>query len=48
MNMSVYGIDTLILEAQIQSIGDMYFELNMRIFPASSIMLMYGKTNTVL
>ena len=33
MNMSVYGIDTLILEAQIQPIGDMYFELNMRIFP---------------
>ena len=46
--MSVYGIDILILEAQIQAIGDTDFELNMGIFPASSIMLMYGKTNTVL
>ena len=39
MNMSVYGIDTLILEAQIQSIGDMYFELIVGISPASSILL---------
>ena len=48
MNMSVYGIDTLILEAQIQPIGDMYFELNMGTFPASSFLLMYGKTNSIV
>ena len=48
MNMSVYGIDTLILEAQIQAIGDTDFEINMGTFPASSFLLMYAKTNTVL
>ena len=48
MNMSVYGIDILISEAQIQAIGDTDFELNMGTFPASSFLLMYGKTNSIV
>ena len=39
MSMSVYGTDTLLLEAQNQPIGDMHFELLVGISPASSILL---------
>ena len=39
MSMSVYGTDTLSLEAQNQPIRDVHFELIVGISPASSILL---------
>ena len=39
MSMSVYGTDTLSLEAQNQPIRDTYFQLIVGISPSSSILL---------
>ena len=39
MSMSVYGTDTLSLEAQNQPKGDIHFELIVGISPSSSILL---------